>query len=288
MKTLFIKLFFIGVGLSFFTSCKKDLPVDTFMGGTAPVLSASVSGTIPLSFANQNNVEVAFSWTNPNYLFTTGVSSQSVSYLLEIDTLGANFSNPNRYQTIISPDLGVVYIDAILNAALTNQMLLAPGIAHTIQVRVTASINSATETKVASNVLQFTVTPWNPPPAVAPPSTYADNPNGTLYIVGSAVGGGWNNPIDPGNVTAQQFTKVSSTLYQITIPIIGDGEYKMIGVNSSWNDQWSVKTEQSSGDPTTLNASLYFNGGNCRAPLASGNYLIVVDFQHGTIKLTKQ
>ncbi len=288
MKTLLKRLFFIGTGVALFASCSKDQNIDYFTGGTAPVLSASVSGTIPLSTLTQTNVEVTFSWTNPNYNFTTGVSSQNVSYLLEIDTLGANFTNPLHIATSISPNLSIAYVDATLNSALSNQMLLATGVTHTIQVRVTASINGVAATSLVSNVLQFTVTPWAPPPVIAPPSTYADNPTGNLYIVGSAVAGGWGNPIASGSIASQQFSKVSNTLYQLTTAIIGDGEYKLIGVNSSWNDQWSISTEQPSGDPTTLAFPLKFNGGNCRAPLVSGNYKIVVDFQHGTVSLTKQ
>ena len=282
MKTLFRKLFFIVVGAALFASCKKDEKIDYFLGGTAPVLSATVSGTIPLSVANKAKVEVVFSWTNPNYNFTTGLSSQNVTYLMEIDTLGANFTNPNKVSINISPDLGISFVDSVLNSILSNQLLLATGVSHTIQIKVTASINSVAATKIESNTLQFTVTPWNPPPAIAPP------PNGTLYIVGSAVGGGWSNPIPGGNIASQQFSQVNPTLYQIaSIPIIGDGEYKLIGTNGSWNDQWSVQTEQPSGDPTTLGTNLFFNGANCRAPIVSGNYKIVVDFQHGKFTLTK-
>ncbi len=289
MKTLFRKLFFIGMGVALFASCKKDQNMDYFNGGTVPVLTASVSGTIPLSNATQSNVAVTFSWTNPGYMFTTGISSQNVSYLLEIDTLGANFTSPLHVTTSISPDLGISYVDAVLNNALSNQMLLAVNVKHTIQVRVTASLNGVAATSLVSNVLQFTVTPWNPPPVMAPPSTYADNPTGTLYIVGSAVGGGWGNPIASGSVAGQKFTKVSNTLYQITMPLIGDGEYKLIGVNDgSWSDQWSIKTEQASGDATTLAYALAFNAANVRAPLASGTYLIVVNFQTGNVNLTKQ
>ena len=282
MKIQFRKLFFIGIGVALFSSCKKDEKIDYFLGGTVPVLTATVSGTIPLSVANKSQVEVVFSWTNPNYNFTTGLSSQSVNYLMEIDTLGANFTNPNKVSINISPDLGITFVDSVLNSILSNQLLLATGISHTIQIRVTASINWVEVTKSTSNTLQFTVTPWNPPPAVAPP------PNGTLYIVGSAVGGGWSNPIGAGNIASQKFAQISPTLFQITsIPIIGDGEYKFIGTDGSWNDQWSVQTEQPSGDPTTLGANLFFNGANCRAPIVSGNYKIVVDFQHGKFTLTK-
>ncbi len=281
MKTLIKNLFFIGMGVAFFASCKKDENIDYFNGGTTPVLTASVSGTIPLSNATQNNVAVTFSWTNPNYAFTTGVSSQNVSYLLEIDTLGANFTSPLHLSTSISPDLGLAYVDAALNSALSNQMLLAVGVKHTIQVRVTATLNSVTNTKLVSNVLQFSVTPWNPPPVVTPPAS------GTLFIVGGDTKlGAWSNPVA---VPAQQFTKVSSTLYTITIALNGDGNYDFIPVNGSWSEKYCVKDATVPG----LSAGGSFEdvtsgGSDIPGPGVAGTYKIVVDFQHGTFTTTKQ
>lgn len=147
-------------------------------------------------------------------------------------------------------------------------------------MRVTASIGGAIP--VVSNVLKFTgVIPFAPPPKITPPAS------GNLFIVGDATPGGWNNPVP---VPSQQFTKLSTTMFQITIPITGDKEYKLLSVNGSWDadKQWSIATEQPSGDPSTLNYDLFPNGGNVRAPLASGTYLIVVDFQKGKVTLTKQ
>src|SRR6476620_2876538 len=62
-------------------------------GGTAPVLQASASGTNPLLSTKKNEEAVRLSWNNPNYSFTTGVSSQDVTYTIQIDTTGANFTN---------------------------------------------------------------------------------------------------------------------------------------------------------------------------------------------------
>jgi hypothetical protein len=132
-------------------------------------------------------------------------------------------------------------------------------------------------------VLKFAgVTPYVIPPKVTPPAS------GALYIVGSAISGGWNNPLSDPSI--QQFTQVSSTDYQLTTAIIGDGEYKFISVNGLWDadKQWSIATEQPSGDPSTLKFDLFPNGGNVRAPSQSGTYKIDVDFQRGKVTLTKQ
>jgi len=267
--------------LSGMWACKKDEHRVIFQGGTAPVLSASVADSVPLSYASQDNDGLQLSWTNPNYQFNTGISSLDVNYTIEIDTAGANFTNPNREVLSLGTDLSRDFTQSAFNDYLLNQLQLKPAISHNIEVRVTASLVSGAQPLV-SNVLKFIVTPFAIPPKVAPPAS------GNLYIVGSAVSGGWNNPLtDP---VAQQFAQISATDYQITTVLIGDGEYKFISVNGLWDSdkQWSTPTEQPSGDPSTLNFDLKLNGGNCRAPLSGGTYKIDVDFQRGKVTLTKQ
>jgi starch-binding outer membrane protein SusE/F len=280
MKQIF-QLLFASSLLVLAISCKKAETKDFFEGGTPPALSADRSGTIPLSFATQDQEAISLTWTNPDYMFTTGISSHDVVYLLEIDTTGSNFTNPNRKSISLSGDLSISMTQSQLNDYLLNQLVLAVNQPHNIEMRVTASISNTVP--LASNVLKFTgVTPYSIPPKVTPPAS------GTLYIVGSAVSYGWANPVT--DAVAQQFTQKSATDYQITIPIIGNGEYKFISVNGLWDSdkQWSIATEQPSGDPSTLSYDLSPNGANARAPLASGNYLIDVDFQRGKVTLTKQ
>ncbi|MCZ2460366.1 MAG: SusE domain-containing protein [Chitinophagales bacterium] len=281
MKKIFQILFSLALLPGVF-SCKKDQVMDYYEGGTAPVLTGS-SATIPLAFATANDQAVKLSWTNPEYMFTTGISSHDVNYLLEIDTTGAKFSNPKRKAISLSKDLSVSFTQNQLNGYLVNDMGLTVNKPHNIEVRVTASIGGSVP--LVSNVIKFAgVVPFAAPPKITPPAS------GELYIVGSAVAGGWDNPIAAANIAAQKFTQVSPTEYQLTIPIIGDGEYKFISVSGSWDadKQWSIATEQASGDPSTLNYDLSPNGANVRAPQTSGTYLIVVDFQKGKVTLTKQ
>ena len=96
MKTIGYKLFFLAVFGFLLSACKKEEAKVIFQGGTAPVLTASVTDSIPLSFVNASQTAITLSWTNPNYMFNTGISSYDVTYLLEIDTMGANFTNPSR------------------------------------------------------------------------------------------------------------------------------------------------------------------------------------------------
>ena len=74
----------------FLFSCKKDENKLYFEGGTAPALTAN-KNAIEISYIDKDNDAISFSWTNPNYKLATGVSSQDVNYILEIDTAGANF-----------------------------------------------------------------------------------------------------------------------------------------------------------------------------------------------------
>ncbi|HVZ98024.1 MAG TPA: SusE domain-containing protein [Chitinophagaceae bacterium] len=262
-------------------SCKKEEHRVIFEGGTTPVATASVADSIPLSYATQNDESFVLSWTNPNYQFNTGISSLDVNYTIEIDTSGSNFTNPGREVLSAGTSLSVNFTQAQINDYLLNQLQLKAAMSHNIEIRVTASLVGGAEPLI-SNVVKLTATPFAIPPKITPPAS------GNLYIVGSAVAGGWDNPIT--NPASQQFTQVSTTDYQITIPLTGDGEYKFISVNGLWDSdkQWSIQTEQASGDPSTLSYNLYNNGANVRAPSQSGTYLIDVDFQRGKVTLTKQ
>jgi hypothetical protein len=265
------------------TACKKDEQKVIYDGGTAPVLSASGSGPFILLPKDTANTAVTFSWTNPNYQFSDGISSQNVTYNLQFDTT-TNFDGPNLQTVSISSSLGTSFTVNQLNSLVANGLVLATGVSHTVQVRVQSSLTpytsgSALPALLTSNTTSFTVTPFAPPPAVTPPA------EGTLFIVGSAVAGGWNNPITYTPITAQQFTQVAGSNgleYTIKIALIGGGEYKWIAVNGSWGEQWSVAT----ADTYPNGGPFVSNGNNSIAPASSGTYLIDVNFQTGKFTVT--
>jgi starch-binding outer membrane protein SusE/F len=128
MKKIF-KLLLPAVALVMaFTGCKKEENKIFFQGGTAPVLSANRTGTIPLSFINANQEAVKLGWTNPNYKLTTGLSSQDVFYRIEIDTTNAagtlnpNFTNPKKQVLTVSKELDLSLTQNQLNDYLLNQL----------------------------------------------------------------------------------------------------------------------------------------------------------------------
>lgn len=265
-----------------FSSCKKDESKAFYNGGTAPVLSAS-STTLPLTYANRDNQAISFSWTNPNYQFSSGISSQDVSYTLEIDTTGANFTNPNLQSVVISKELSVAFTQSVFNDYLLNQLVLKPGIPHNIEIRVKSSMVNNTAVLI-SNVLKFVVTPYSIPPKVTPPGTAPDYSDGKLYLVGDATPGGWSNPVP---VPSQQFTRVSATLYEITISFTAgaDKAYLALPLNGDWGVKYGCiggnKSNNADGDDFKM------GGGDILAPAASGNYKIQMDFQRGKFSVKK-
>ena len=278
--------------LGVLVSCKKDENRILFEGGKAPVLTASIAenSNIPLSFATKDNEAIRFNWTNPDYRFTTGVSSQDVKYALEIDTTGANFTNPKKQTVSISKDLSKTIIQNDLNDYLLNQMVLVPGIPHNIEMRVVSTIGNGA-VPLASNVMKFRVTPYAIPPKVIPPGTPVGNPatnwiNGRLYIVGNATPGGdasgWNNPVP---VPSQEFTKVSATFYTLTIALNGGKSYLLLPVNGDWGVKYGALGANNSNNPNS--DDFRQGGGDLLSPAASGNYKIEVDFQRGKITVTK-
>ena len=89
------QLLFSSVLLLVITSCEKAENKIFFEGGTPPQLSASTANVV-LEPGSESNIALVLNWTNPDYKFTTGISSQDVTYTLEMDTLGGNFSSSNK------------------------------------------------------------------------------------------------------------------------------------------------------------------------------------------------
>ena len=140
MKKVF--LFMILPAIAGVIGCNKVENKIYFEGGTNPVISASTQD-VKLEPGEEGKDAITFRWTNPEYRFTTGISSQDVSYTLEIDTVGGNFKSGAKYTTVISKDLSVTFKVGQLNAILGNTMLLQlePRRDYNLEARVTSSIN---------------------------------------------------------------------------------------------------------------------------------------------------
>jgi starch-binding outer membrane protein SusE/F len=112
---------------------------------------------------------------------------------------------------------------------------------------------------------KFTVTPYT---GVLPTN---------LYIVGDATAGGWNNPVP---LPSQQFTRLNSAEFEITIPLIGSKEYLLLPLNGDWGHKYAVKDKTVTGLSAGGDFGYDLND-NFPAPSASGTYKINVNFATG-------
>jgi starch-binding outer membrane protein SusE/F len=276
MKKVIKQFFFFCLLLATFMSCKKDENKVYFEGGTSPVLTSSItSDSLPLSYANKEKTALNLNWTNPAYTFNTGVSSQDVNYQVEIDTTGANFTSSKKQTVSISKNLSKSFIVTEFNDYLLNQLQLESTVQHNIEIRVKSSLTGASGV-LYSNILKYKVTPYAIPAKVTPPAS------GELYITGNAVPSDWTN----SPPSTQKFTRVSATLYTITVPLIGGNSYTFLPTYGSWNDKYSIAVKN---DPASVNGGDFqWQGNDILAPAATGTYKIEVDFQRGKFTVTKQ
>ena len=257
-----------------FVSCEKEINSVMYLGGTNPALTANNLTPIVMAKANENKVWNTFTWTNPNYQFSTGISSQDVTYTLQFDSTGSNFTNPALQEIVVAKELSRDVTIKEINTAMTKLGLIE-NIPHNMEIRMKSTlVNSSAP--LYSNVLKCVVTNYLDV-AVPLPTT------GELFLVGDATAGGWTNPVP---VPAQKFTKTNSTTYQITVPLIGGKEYLMLPLNGDWGHKYAVKSKTVAGlsDGGDFGYDL---GDNFPGPSASGNYKIVVDFKIGKFTVTK-
>jgi starch-binding outer membrane protein SusE/F len=287
MKRYFQKIMLIAApGLFLLASCKKDEAKVYYTGATtAPVLKASVSDSIPLPPTDTTANAVTFSWNNPNYQFSTGPSSMNVTYYLQFDTT-SNFNSTNMQTVAIASDLTKTFTVADLNNLISNGLLLVQGQHHTLLVRLESFIQPYTSGSPLaapqfSSTLSYGVTPFAPPPVVPPPST------GALFIIGDATPDNpqWDNS---SNLASQQFTKISSTEFKITIALTGGKSYLFLPVdNGDWSHKYGGSTNGMSGSGQLLVDS-NVPSANTPAPGASGTYIVDVNFQTGKYTVTAQ
>lgn len=270
LKTLSIILGTVAL----FAACTKTDTLPFYKSGTAPALTSDVTTFAPTP-ADSNNTVLTLSWTNPGY----ATDSNTVKYLVQIDSAGQNFAHPYTKE-----------VTGVVNTSFTakdfNAVLLSFGfdfgVTYSVDIRVISSYANNNDQQF-SNTITIQATPYVVPAKVLPPQSK------TLYLVGSATAGGWGNPVP---LPAQQFTMLDSLTYQGTFYLSAGGEYLMLPVNGDWSQKYAV------ADNTVPNLSAggdfgYYSNdnqsefnSNFPAPSASGMYTILVDFQHGKFTVT--
>ncbi|MEO6489161.1 MAG: SusE domain-containing protein [Ferruginibacter sp.] len=110
---------------------------------------------------------------------------------------------------------------------------------------------------------KFTVSPYTGPPIPA-----------TLFMVGSATPGGWNNPVP---TPSQEFTRLNSVEFEISsIPLAAASEYLLLPVNGDWTHKYSVPGTFT-GTPL-LGYFGYDLSNNIPGPAIAGDYKVNINF----------
>ncbi|MEO6669892.1 MAG: SusE domain-containing protein [Ferruginibacter sp.] len=278
MKKAITQVIFLTLLVAIFAACKKDETKVSVESATPPVLTAT-EYTSPMVLLRPDRALQAMklTWTNPDYKFSTGISSQDVSYTIELDTIGANFSSANLKELVIAKDLGLSLTIGQLNGLLLNFKEEQP---HHVEMRIKAALaNNALP--LYSNKINFIVTPYLDVAVPLPPG-------GHLYIIGSATQGGWDNPVP---AATQEFTATTTTTYEITVPLAAGQEFLAIPENGSWQNKYAA---DGTNLPTETGGIFGYNGANSTynnnfpGPGASGTYKIVFNFKTGLYTVTLQ
>ncbi len=271
--------------VAFLFSCTKQENQVIATGGTNPVFAAVGSLALPtvLQKPNASNVWNTFNWTNPNYQFNTGVSSQNVTYTVQFDTTGSNFTSPFLGEISIANQLSSGLLVGDVNKALNVTLGLKENIPHNIEMRIKSTmVNSSLP--LYSNVLKTVITPYLDTKVTLPANLPVANGNsGDLFLVGDATNGGWNNPVP---TPTQKFTQTNAWTYEITVPLTGGKQYLFLPKNGDWGHKYACASNSLAG----LSAGGDFDADlsdNFPGPSATGNYKIVVDFKLGKFTVTK-
>ena len=274
MKNIIKFFVFTFFAAAIFQACKKDDKQITFDGGTPPNLTRlSGMGDSVLLRINRDMEFVSLAWTNPNYRFTTGNSSQDVVYVLQVDTVGSNFSNSKKFEKEISKSLSTSISVSDMNTYLTK-MELSVDMPHDIEVRIVSSLSG--QVKLNSNTLTFSRIVMYEDFAIPPPA------NGQLFVVGDGTATGWdNNPSAP-----HYATKVSKGLFVDTLSLVAGGYFKYLTISTQWQPQYGLKSgsggNATGGEIGLNNQTPTFPSDPDAIPTpGTGDYIVTLNFTAG-------
>lgn len=255
------------------SGCNKDENRVIFEGGTAPVLTASYTGPVVLTIPERTKPAFTLNWTNPDYTFNTGPSSQNVSYAIQIDTAGANFNSSVKQDISVSNDLSRSFTVDDFNKIIAR-MNFVPEIPHDLDVRVVSTLNGAVP--LQSNVINFIqIVPFEdfavPPPAAQ-----------ELYITGDATPSSWTN--EPP--ASQKCVTVSKGEYYIVMEFVPGKQYKFLSTLKQWQPQYGGNS--ATGGDIGYNLGSGSDPDAIPTPAEAGSYKVVLNFKTGKYTVTKQ
>ncbi len=156
-----------------FLSCKKTEDF-TPVALNAPLAITASAEAVQLSEANKNNTALSFNWTTG----TNNKTGASISYVLQLDKKGNNFSDPLT-NNIGKATYSVNYTTLALNTLLSAYWNAPADSAFALEARVYTVIGDGAMQGDTSAPVTVFITPYKPV------ST-------SLYIIGDATATGWN------------------------------------------------------------------------------------------------
>lgn len=283
MRNIFLKLTLVALVAILFVACEKDEKQVIFEGGTNPNLSTSATAPLVLLKDRLNDIAITFNWTNPEYRFNTGISSQNVNYVIQIDTAGKNFSSPKLQETSVIADLAKSFTVKEFNSFM-SKMEFEANRQHSVDIRIKSTLTNSS-VPLYSNVITVRVTPYLDF-IVEPPGTAANNYlDGNLWVIGDCFGApNWTNPLPSPQDVNHKFTRIDILHYELVINFVSGGGYKMIQTQGVWGTQYHALTANAplDGEFEKRDADPQF------ASPGPGRYKIQVNFQTGKYKLTPQ
>ncbi len=221
---------------------------------SGPIITAPTAGMeLVLNINNQNATATTVTWNDYSQY---GVS---VKYLVEIAAKGSTTFMSLGEVTIPSPNLGNIAKSLSLTHKVLNDAILKTGAQANVQsefdVRITATTESTGGTiSLTSAVSTIKVTPFVN--------------NVTLYLIGDATAGEWNNSTANDNMYPLLGNHAVSTSYTYT-GYFKVGGFKLIKDKGNWDNQYgagsSAGTLSSSGNSGNINVT------------AAGYYKLTVD-----------
>ncbi len=262
MKKINIKhyakiLFSITLALFLF-SCDEELNDDSF--ATEDVLTVTVSNPDVILEERYTENKVTINWTTGSNKDT----GSSISYLLEIDKAGNNFSLPLTY------DMGKNQFLFSLNYKTLNQILLntfnvEPNTAIELEARVSATFADDTVAPQTATA-KFMVTPYKPV-------------SSQLFIVGSATPIGWD--ISNAIELSPSETKTGVFIYE---GLLSPGNFKFaVSTEGCWCQDFYT---QNASNAMAIVHNIGGSGDDIQWEITTGGkYKIEVNLVELTIKI---
>ncbi|MBC3542284.1 SusE domain-containing protein [Rufibacter sediminis] len=212
MKFLYLKQLLVFVFCLGLLSCEKDEDMVVIQPGTKSLLSATQSALV-LTDQDANKDAITFSWTAPDFGY-----SAAVNYSLEFGVKGTDFANAvvKDYGTSLVKTLKVSELNAI-----ANELKMTGFQKGDMEVRVKAGVGG-NYAPTYSDVTALQITPY-----------LSEPPYATLYLVGAATEGAWNE-----NAATPMFRSATDPFVFTYTGYLKADDFKLLGQLGQWAPSW--------------------------------------------------